>query len=192
MKILLASQSPSRKRLLSQAGFSFEIFAPNLQEEKHLNPSRPAESCQKLAKLKALKAQEKHPESIIIACDQMAELDGKLFGKAHTEKKAIENLIQLQGKTHSLFTALCMLWGRKRFFHTAKSLLSMRGLNFQQIKNYVEKEQPLKAAGSYHLEGYGITLFEKIETDDFNNIQGLPLIRICNQLIQWGYPLWKN
>ena len=191
MKILLASQSSSRKSLLSKAGFAFEIFAPHIQEDKYLNPNQAGASCSKLAKLKALKAQKKYPQHIIIACDQMAHWNGQLFGKAHTKKKAIENLIQLQGKTHSLWTACCMLWGQKSFFHVAKSRLSMRSLSVQQIKNYVEKEQPLHSAGSYHVEACGITLFEKIETDDFNNIQGLPLIKICNQLIRWGYPLWK-
>ena len=191
MKILLASQSSSRKRLLSQAGLSFELFAPHIDEEKYLDPRQPSDSCRKLAKLKALKAQKAYPQHVIIAGDQMAYYKGQFFGKAHSQQKAIENLTLLQGKTHSLWTACYMLWGQKKFVHVAKSLLSMRKLTVSQIKNYVEKEQPLYSAGSYHVETGGITLFEKIETDDFNNIQGLPLIRICNQLWEWGYPLWK-
>ncbi|MCZ0932015.1 MAG: Maf family protein, partial [Oligoflexia bacterium] len=84
MKIILASQSPSRKQLLSKLGLKFEVFVPNIDEGKLLDSKNPSDSCYAIAKKKALKAKEKHPQDIIIACDQMAYLNGKLFGKAHT------------------------------------------------------------------------------------------------------------
>ena len=192
MNIILASQSPSRKKLLQQAGLSFKVFPAHINEEKFLDPKKPSYSCSQLAKLKALKAKKEYPENIIIGCDQMAYLKGKLFGKALTEKKAIENLIHLQGKTHKLFTAVCMLWENKSFLHVSKSLMTMRHLTVKQIKNYILKEQPLNSAGSYHIESYGITLFKKIETEDFNSIQGLPLIQVVNQLIKWNYSFWQD
>ena len=192
MKIILASQSPSRKKLLSKIGLKFEVFAPNIEEEKLLDPKKPSDSCYAIAKQKALTAKIKHQKDLIISCDQMAYLNGELFGKAHTEKKAIETLVQLEGKTHTLISALCMSWGKKECFHISKSYLSMRPLSFKQIKDYVKKEQPLKSAGSYHVESVGLTLFEKIKTEDFNSIEGLPLIKIVNQLIKWNYPIWNN
>ena len=192
MKIILASQSPSRKQLLSKAGLKFEVFIPNINEKKLLDSKNPSDSCYVIAKQKALKAKAQYPQDIIIACDQMALLNEKLFGKAHTEKKAIETLAQLQGKTHVLLSALYMLWENKKFSHISKSYLSMRPLTPNQIKNYVTKEQPLKCAGSYHIEALGISLFEKIETDDFNSIEGLPLIQVINQLVKWNYPLWSH
>ena len=190
MKIVLASQSASRKKLLSKVGLKFEIFIPNIDEKRLLDSKNPADSCYAIAKQKALKAQTKHPQDIIIACDQMVYLNGKLFGKAYTEKKAIETLIQLQGQTHILLSALCMLWEKKEFSHISKNHLSMRPLSLKQIKNYVTKEQPLKSAGSYHVESLGLALFEKIKTDDFNSIEGLPLIQVVNQLLIWGYPIF--
>jgi len=189
MNIILASRSPNRKKLLLKAGLDFKVFDSKIEEERFLNPKRPARTCGHLAKLKALKAQESHPESLIIACDQMAFLKGRLFGKALTERQAIDNLVQLQGKTHKLFTALYMLWGRKSFSHVSKSLLTMRRLSVPQIKQYILKDQPLKAAGSYHVESLGVCLFEKIKTEDFNSIEGLPLIQVLNQLVKWGLPL---
>ena len=192
MKIILASQSPSRKKLLSKLGLKFEVFVPNIDEEKLLDLKHPSNSCYAIAKQKALRAKEKYPQDIIIACDQMACLDGRLFGKAYTEKKAIETLIQLSGKTHILLSALCMIWEKKEFSHVSKSYLSMRPLTSKQIKNYVRKEQPLKSAGSYHVEALGLALFEKIKTDDFNSIEGLPLIQVVNQLLKWGYPLFTS
>lgn len=192
MKILLASQSPSRRKLLAKTGISFETFSPDIQEERLLDAKNPAQSCQNLSHLKALKAQKKYPTHVIIACDQMAYLKGTLFGKAHTKQKAIENLLKLQGHTHTLFSALYMLWEKKEFCHVSKSFLSMRKLTLKQIQNYIATEKPLKSAGSYHVEGKGITLFKKIQTDDLNSIEGLPLSQVINQLIRWGYPLWDK
>ena len=192
MKIILASQSSSRKKLLSKLGLKFEVFIPNIDEEKLLDSNNPAHSCYVIAKKKALKAEEKYPQDIIIACDQMAYLDGKLFGKAYTKKKAIETLAQLQGKTHILFSALYMKWDKESFSHVSKSYLSMRSLTSKEIKNYVMREEPLKSAGCYHVESLGLALFEKIKTDDFNSIEGLPLIQTANQLLKWDYPLFSN
>ena len=192
MKIVLASQSPSRKKLLAKTGLVFEVFSPNIQEKKFINSKKPEDSCRHIAKQKALKAQSIYTEEIIIACDQMAYLDGEIFGKAHTIEKAIQNLTKLQGKTHSLLSGLCMLWGNKEYSCLCKSKMTMRKLNAKQIKNYVLKEKPLKCAGSYHIESQGINLFKKIETEDFNSIEGLPLIQTLNQLVKWGCPLFDN
>ena len=145
-----------------------------------------------IAKQKALKAQSIYKTDLIIACDQMAYCEGKLFGKAHTEQKAIQILIELQGQTHTLLTGLYMLWENKKYSCLCKSKLTMRKLNAKQIKNYVLKEKPLKCAGSYHIESQGIKLFEKIETEDFHSIEGLPLIQVINQLERWGYPLFDD
>jgi len=192
MKIILASQSPNRQKILTKAGFSFELFPPNIQAEKFIDPNQPEYSCLNIAKQKALKAQSTHKIDLIIACDQMAYCEGKLFGKSHTEQKAIQTLIELQGRTHTLLTGLYMLWKNKKYSYLCKSKLKMRKLNVQQIKNYILKEKPLKCAGSYQIESQGIKLFEKIKTEDFHSIEGLPLIQIINQLERWGCPLFDD
>lgn len=192
MEIILASQSPNRKRLLSKTGLAFKVFSPNIQEDHLMDSKYPEQSCLNIARQKALKAQSLYKESLIIACDQMAYCEGKLFGKALTEKKAIEVLIKLQGKSHQLMTGLYLLWEDKRFYYLCKSKMKMRSLSPRQIKNYVSKEQPLQSAGCYHIESQGIKLFEKIETEDFNAIEGLPLITLLNQLSEWGYPLFEK
>ena len=190
MKIILASQSPNRQKILTKAGFLFEPFNPNIQEEKFINSNRPEYSCLNIAKQKALKAQSIYKTDLIIACDQMAYCEGNLFGKAHTVQKAIQTLIELQGRTHTLLTGLYMLWENKKHSYLCKSKLTMRKLNAKQIKNYVLKEKPLKCAGSYQIESQGIKLFEKVETEDFHSIEGLPLIQVINQLEKWGWPLF--
>ena len=190
MNIILASQSSSRARLLSKTGLAFKIFSPKIDEKHFLNPKKPGDSCLFIAKQKALKAQSLYKREIIIACDQMAYSEGCFFGKAHTIEKAIENLTKLKGKTHTLFSGLCLLWENKEFLYLCKSYLSMRDLSPKEIKNYVLKEKPLKSAGSYHIESQGIKLFEKVQTEDFNAIEGLPLIQVIHQLAKWNYPLF--
>ena len=192
MKIILASQSPNRKKLLAKIGLSFKVFSPDIQEEKFIKPKEPENSCLYIAEQKALKAQSLYKTEIIIACDQMAYCNGKLFGKAYTEEKAIQTLTELQGKSHGLLTGLYMLFGKKKYSYLCKSKMTMRALSPQQIKNYVLNEKPLRCAGGYHVESQGLKLFEEIETEDFNSIEGLPLIRIINQLEKWAYPLFEH
>ena len=192
MKIILASQSPNRQKLLSKIGLHFETFSPNIQEEDFTDAKNPESSCLIVAKQKALKAQSLFPSKIIIACDQMVYFNNQIFGKAHNTKEAIQTLQTLQDQTHTLLTGLCMLWKDKEYSYLCKSKMTMRKLNTKQIQSYILKEQVLKCAGSYRVEALGISLFEKIETEDFNSIEGLPLIRIINQLSKWNYPLFDE
>lgn len=192
MKLILASQSPNRQKLLRKAGFAFEIFEPNIEEKQFITNEKPKNSCINVAKQKALKAQAVYKQEIIIACDQMACLNGELFGKAHSVEKAVQCLTKLQGQSHSLLTGLYMLWEEKSYAYLCESKMTMRKLTKQQITNYVQNEKPLKCAGCYHIESQGIQLFEKVETEDFNAIEGLPLIQVINQLSKWGWPLLDN
>ena len=194
MEVLLASQSLSRKKLLKQAGISHKTFAPLIKEAAFLKQTTlpPKEICLNLARMKGEKAERYFPDKAIIACDQLAFLKKKHFGKAHTKKKAIENLMKLQGQTHELIHGLYMSYGKETFSHVCISKMTMRPLNLSQIQNYVLKDQPLKSAGSYLIDGLGLGLFEKIETKDFSAIIGLPVTVVVNQLIVWGYPWLKK
>lgn len=199
MKIILASQSSSRKRLMRGAGIPFEAFAPRVDEEgimrgmmKNGAAPEPASVCLRLAEAKALKARAAFPDAVIIASDQMAFLEGKFYGKAFSEEKAAQNLMELQGKTHELINGLWMLYGRQSFSRAVVSRISLRPLSRRQIEAYVRLDKPLQSAGSYHAEGKGIGLFEKAETEDFSAIVGLPLITAANQLIKWGFPYFES
>lgn len=190
MNIILASQSPSRKQLLSQTGLSFLAVSPNINEEvffkNYKQGDDPQALCLEVAKAKALKISAQYPQHIIIAADQMTYLKGQFYGKAITETQAINTLENLQGQTHELITALHMKHQDQILNHITISKMSMRPLTTQQITNYVKEERPLHSAGSYHIETKGINLFQKIETEDFNAILGLPLTTVVNQLLTWG------
>ena len=193
MNIILASQSPNRQKILKQAGIAFESFSPNIDEASYLkNPQKAGETCLKIAQAKAQKALEKYKDHLIIACDQMAYLKGEFYGKAFTKEQAIKNLMKLQGQKHELITALHMTYKNEEFNHISINKMSMRGLTLEQVKRYVDLDKPLNCAGSYQVESAGALLFEKIESEDFNSIIGLPLIALTNQLIKWDYPLFKK
>ena len=176
---------------MSRTGLDFVCFSPSIKEEVFLDPKNPGESCAAVAEQKALQAAARYTkQDIIIACDQMAWREGRFFGKAHTEEKALAVLRFLSGRSHILFSGLCLLWGDKRHIRVLKSRLTMRVLSEKQIRDYVSYEKALKSAGGYHIEARGISLFEKVETEDLNAVEGLPLIEVFNRLVKWGAVPW--
>ncbi len=190
MKIILASTSQSRKTQLTDLNLKFTIVPPGVDESIYKKQNIPFDKmCQQIARAKVINVAKKYPTSLVLGGDQMAVLDSTIFNKAYTAQKAIQNLMALQGRTHKLFTALYMKWGKKSFSHLETNVMQMRKLKLSQIKKYVKKAQPLECAGSYALERYGIALFEKINTADHSAIIGFPLITLINQLIKWKFPL---
>ena len=181
MKIILASSSPSRKKLLSSLQLDFEVVPHRVDEEKYKNQIKDVPLlCQTLAQEKAKSIQQK--KAFVIGVDQLVSLKGQIFGKPKTRPKAIETLQALQGKTHELISALCLQRPNGSYFENLTiNRLSMRPLTLQQIEFYLDKEQPYECAGSYKVESLGISLFEKIDSPDFNSITGLPLTAISNE-----------
>lgn len=190
MKVVLASQSPGRKLLLKRTEIPFEVFVPAINEEACFKEIKnPTESiCLHIAQKKAEKAFAERSEAVIIASDQMAFFKGRFYGKALNTEKAIQTLSLFQGKTHKLINGLYMKYKDKTFSHITVNKMSLRPLTLDQIKSYVRKDQPLHSAGCYYIDQTGLSLFEKIESEDFSSIIGLPLMTVVNQLIKWGCP----
>ena len=189
MKVLLASSSPSRRQLLKQAGVAHDTFDPNIPEADFLKTTQlaPKDICLELARQKGEKGEKHSPESAVIACDQLAFLNGSVFAKAHTTEKAIEHLSRLQGQRHELIHGLYMSFRGQILCQAFINKMSMRPLSQNQIKHYVLKDKPLKSAGSYLVDSLGLGLFQKIESEDFSSIIGLPVTAVLNQLIKWGF-----
>ena len=188
--LILASTSKYRGELLRQLGIPFEAFAPGVDEDqlKHQGLS-PTQLAMELARLKSQAVYHKRPEACVIGSDQVCMLNGELLSKPGTVEKAIEQLSKMQGQHHELITAVTILSPAGEISFHNRTLLFMRPLTQDQIKSYVNEDQPLDCAGSYKLETKGIKLFEKIEMDDHTSIIGLPLIQLNNHLLQLGYPL---
>ncbi len=187
-KLVLASTSKYRQELLKQLGLTFEIQKPLIDEEAEKDPSL---SPQKLAeKLAFLKAQSlKGMGLVVIGTDQLVACGSKIFGKPHTHDQAIEQLLYLQGKVHELITATCIFDDEKWTPFVDITRLHMKALSREQIKRYITLDQPLDSSGSYKIENHGMMLFNKIESDDFSAIQGLPLLALSQILKDSGFAI---
>jgi septum formation protein len=188
--LILASTSQYRKALLTQLGWPFEAMSSGVDEDQLKNKGlSPTQLAVELAKLKAEVIFKKSPSSCVIGSDQVCMLQGELLGKPGSIEKAIEQLNKMQGQHHELITAVTILSPSGEISFHNRTLLHMRKLSLEEIKQYIEEDLPLDCAGSYKLESKGIKLFEKIEMDDHTSIIGLPLIQLNNNLLQLGYPL---
>lgn len=184
MKIVLASTSPYRKKLLQQLNLTFTVEAPAVDESSLKKTAQVSLSDLPvfLAQKKAESVAALFPHDIVIGSDQMGLFEHKSLDKPGTKDKAILQLQKLQGTTHQLLTALCVIHRGKLFQHLDITELTMRQLNDLQIKNYVDLENPIDCAGSYKFEGLGIALFEKVQTKDPSAIVGLPLMALTQIL----------
>lgn len=190
-KLILASTSIYRKELLSKLSLDFTAHAPDFDEESVKNQGlTPENLASLLAKEKAQSLRGKFPQATIIGSDQVVALENQIFSKAVHRENAINSLKKLQGQRHKIITAICVLGPKGEILeHTDITYMQMRLLQDEEIERYVDLEQPLASAGSYKIEGLGISLFEKIESEDFNAIIGLPLIKLCRMLRSLGYQI---
>jgi septum formation protein len=138
------------------------------------------------AKARAVAAQ--HPDALIIGSDQVAEVDGQVFGKPGTHDKAAAQLRRLSGRTVNFFTGLCLLDARTGLAEVrgVPTLVGFRDLSEDDIANYLRREPAYDCAGSAKSEGLGIALLTRIHGDDPNALVGLPLIALCDLLRRRG------
>lgn len=185
--LILASTSPFRQTLLAKLGLPFMAAAPDCDETP-----RPDESAQELVQRLALaKAQalaEDYPNHWIIGSDQVCVLDGVITGKPHTVANACQQLSAASGKVITFYTGLALIQPQSQQQQVIVEPFNVhfRTLSDEEIRYYVEKEQPLNCAGSFKSEGMGICLFERLEGRDPNTLIGLPLIALNEMLIKVG------
>lgn len=184
--LVLASQSKYRAQLLQRLGHPFKIEAPLVDEEalKLKAPKNPQKQALFLAKAKAASVYENSNQlNWVIGSDQLLSFAGTIFGKAHTFEKAHKQLAELQGCSHSLITAVCLLGPGFEKSWIVEARLTMHHLSSQDIEAYLKLDEPFDCAGSYKLEKAGISLFSHIECQDWTTIEGLPLISL-NQILR--------
>jgi septum formation protein len=197
MNMILASTSIYRKNLLASTGLSFQSVSPLLDEESEkarLISDRltPLQMAQKLAFLKGSSLLSAHPAATIISADQIVSLNGHILGKTQNLNQALEQLLQLNYKTHELITSVCLWHEGLVYQHTDISRLTMKELTRQELANYIQLDQTMDCAGSYKIESRGLALFASIQCEDFSAIQGLPMIWLTNKLKELGYEFFKS
>ena len=189
--MILASTSPYRRALIERLGIPIRCRAPlceeaAIQREEAEAGTAPRLLAEKLALAKATSLVAEEPGAAIIGCDQLVAFEGRVFGKPGTIERAVDQLAAMAGQTHELITAMVVLRGGETFRHTDLTRLRMRPLAREAIERYVAADRPLDCAGSYILESRGITLFDRIESDDHTAITGLPLIALVSILRELG------
>jgi septum formation protein len=185
--LVLASTSRYRAELLARLRVPFVAAAPDCDEDAYkaagLAPQALAET---LALLKAESLREAHPDAAILGGDQVASIDDAILSKPGSEAAARAQLALLAGRTHTLITAVALLWRGRILRHTDVTRLTMRPLTAEQIARYVAADQPLDCGGSYRLESLGVALFSRIESEDHTAIVGLPLLALTAMLGEIG------
>ena len=188
LTLILASSSVYRKELLSRLGLPFECISPAIDETAHDGES-PLELATRLAREKALAVRALRSDAVIIASDQVCELNGKALGKPGSFDRAAEQLKEMSGQRAVFHTALCVI-DRKGTVRECVSdtVVQMRTLTDEAIADYLRREEPYQCAGSAKIEKLGIALMESVQSDDPTSLIGLPLMRLTTYLTQAGMP----
>ena len=189
MRIILASGSPRRRELLEMFyGKNLEIIPARGAEQAHPELA-PDALVKELARCKAVEvAAQAGPEDVVIAADTVVVLDGKVLGKPRDAHDAAAMLRGLSGRSHSVFTGLCVLHGAQLLSHAEESRVQFRPLGEDEIARYIATGEPMDKAGAYGAQGIASVFVERLE-GDFFNVMGLPLCALGKLLKQLGVDL---
>ena len=189
LKIILASQSKVRKKILDEHNILNEVRPSNVDEDVVKSSllkekASPEIISKNLAELKANKISGKYSDNLVLGADSVIDLNGELISKPDNREEALEILRKLNGKKHYLISSVCiskngsMIWN-----HTDKATLTMKKMNDDELKNYLAKisDETLYAYNVYQIEGEGRDLFSSIDGNE-NTIMGLPIEKIKKYL----------
>ena len=188
-ELILASSSQVRQELLSKANISFVSIKPNI-DEAEVKSSLLMENysardiADALAELKASKISLKHPNSLVLGCDQVLEFQGALLEKPASKSLAVEQLLKLSGKQHIAFSAAVIFENSQPIWRfVGKTDLFCKNNSEKYIRDYVDRnwDNIKHSVGGYKIEEEGCRLFTKISGDYFS-ILGMPLLEIVNFL----------
>jgi len=188
-KIILASKSEVRRKILLENGINCDV-EPSKVDEDVIKESllkegaTPEIICKNLAELKANKISNKIPDELVLGADSVIDLNGEIISKPKSREEALNILKKMSGKSHFLISSVCiskkgsMIWN-----HSDKAELVMKDFNEDELKNYLSKisDKNLYAYNVYQIEGEGKKLFKEIKGDK-NTIMGLPITKIKSYL----------
>ncbi|MGI3210312.1 Maf family protein [Roseovarius tibetensis] len=191
--LVLASTSRIRHELLEKAGLSIEVTAPRVDEAMIRDAMlaeqfSPRDIADGLAEAKAMRVSRKRPGAMVLGCDQVLDLDGKVLSKPATPDEARAQLLSMRGRRHDLLSAAVICQdGEPIWRHVGRARLTVRQFSDDWIDTYIKRNWPdiAETVGAYKLEAEGVRLFSKIEGDYFT-ILGLPLLDLLSFLTLRG------
>lgn len=170
--LILASASPRRKEILQKLGFDFLCCVSDVCENYPADMP-PRDVAQHLAELKAKDIFEKNKTSTVIGADTIVVLEGKILGKPKSDTDAAEMLRSLSGKTHWVYTGVCVISSKKCESFIVASSVTFNELCEDDIEWYVSSGEPRDKAGAYGIQGFGCRFIDSID-GDFYSVMGLP------------------
>jgi septum formation protein len=193
MSLVLASKSPFRAQILTNAGVRFRAEPANIDERAVEAPlfnsgATPEDVAQILAEAKAMDVSGRFPDALVLGSDQTLSLGDDVFHKPRDMEEARRHLLRLSGRTHQLNSAMALVKnGGTLWRHVSVARLTMRALSPEFIGRHLASvgEAALQSVGAYQYEGLGIQLFDSIEGDCFT-IVGLPLLPLLHELRHLG------
>ena len=181
MKIVLASSSPRRKEILENAGYTFEVKKPTVDENLRIKLP-PIDLVMKLALLKANSVFSKNDEdTVVIGADTIVCIDGKNIGKPEDVDQARSLLRQLSGRLHRVYTGVALVSKERQETFFVQAKVNFMKLDEDLINRYIATEEPFDKAGGYAIQGKGCSLVEKIDGDYFG-VVGLPIAQLAKRL----------
>ena len=191
MEIILASQSPRRKELLTRIGLACRVSSPDVDESVEPGLS-PAETVEHLSLRKArAAAKNARPDDLIIAADTVVALDTDVLGKPRDEDDAFSMLSALSGRENRVYTGVTVLQGDRAVTEHEVTAVAFRALSPDEIRGYIATGEPLDKAGAYGIQGVGALLVSGIR-GDYSNVMGLPVFRLGQILRDFGLDLLRR
>jgi len=184
--IILASSSPRRKELLSQAGVAFTIVVSGCDETPIPGESA-REMVERLAVVKAAVVADQHPHAYVIGADTTVCIDGEVLGKPESFEDACSMLRKIQGRTHEVLGGIAIINRahglEKRWSHATK--VTMAPMSEEVIARYVRSGEPMDKAGSYAIQGLGLQFVDTVE-GSYSNVVGLNISALMVELVGLG------
>lgn len=183
--IVLASTSPYRKASLKRLQVDFDTADPGV-DETPLPDEKAKDLARRLSIAKAEAVARTRPDAIVIAGDQVLEANGKNYNKPGDLETARRHLMELSGQSGVFHSGMCVMFGGMQRDVVVPTKATWRRLDERTIQSYLEKEPSPASAGAAQLESLGISLLERLESDDPSAILGVPLISLCSILREFG------
>lgn len=182
--LILASQSPRRRELLSMLGYEF-LCCPADDDEIIPEEMEPGRAVELLAERKAAAAAAGHPDAVVVGSDTVVVLDSRILGKPTDQQDAARMLRALSDRTHRVYTGVAVLAGPgRRIFHNVADV-TFYPLSEEEIAGYVATGEPMDKAGAYGIQGKGAVLVREIR-GDFYTVMGLPVAALSRTLADFS------
>lgn len=179
--IVLASASPRRRQLMEMIGLAVMIAPPHIQEIP-LPGERPEAYARRLARDKARAV----PGRLVLGADTIVVVDDSILEKPRDDAHALEMLLTLQGRTHEVITAICLIADGVEYQAADRTAVTFRAAGAAWLREYIATGEPRDKAGSYGIQGWGAALVERID-GDFFSVMGLPVRLVLALLADAGY-----